>query len=358
MEVDSLVHRSVTGEAWTRRPLASNSSITEEDSLRSRKTLEDLPTEGEELHRTKNEPAEKEEEETTDGIIPSWAWRQWKSVSFEALPEWLKDNEYLRHGYRPPLPSVRACLKSMFRLHTETWNIWTHLLGMLLFLVVALCVYVFQMSEVISSVPWYEQVIIGTFFLGAVVCLTCSFLYHTLSCHSPKLSHIFSKLDYTGIAILVTGSSIPCYYYSYYCSAFSRYLHMTIVSALCVGIVIASVWNKLSTPQYRPLRTLMFVLFGLYGVIPAVQVVLREGLTNAATSYSGAWLIAMAMIYIGGAGLYVARIPERFNPGKFDICMHSHQLFHVCVVIAAWVHYDGILNMISYRLSVGVECGI
>ena len=66
--------------------------------------------------------------------ILNWAWRRWKHVSFEALPEWLKDNEYLLHGHRPPLPSIRACIKSMFRLHTETWNIWTHLLGMVLFL--------------------------------------------------------------------------------------------------------------------------------------------------------------------------------------------------------------------------------
>ena len=350
MQSSNLVHRSLTRNT---RPLADGClSINEED------VAESFIAEKEELRGTEEEAEKNDQEETADGIIPSWAWRQWQSVSFDALPNWLKDNEYLLHGHRPPLPSVRACLKSMFRLHTETWNIWTHLLGMLLFVVVALCVYVFEMSEVISSVPWYEQLIIGTYFLGAVSCLSLSFLYHTLSCHSARLSHLFCKLDYMGIAILVTGSCIPCLYYGYYCSAFSRYLHISIVSMLCIGIVIASIWHKLSTPKYRPVRTLMFVLFGLYGVIPAIQVAYREGLSTAATSYSGWWLISMAVIYIGGAGLYVARIPERFNPGKFDICMHSHQLFHVCVVAAAWVHYDGILNMISYRLSVGVECAI
>ena len=296
------------------------------------------------------------EEEDDAGLIPAWAWRHWKAVSFEALPEWLKDNEFLRHGYRPPLPSVQVCMKSIFRLHTETWNIWTHLLGMIFFVVVAACVFLFNQSELISSLPWYEKIIIGFFFLGAVLCLCCSFLYHTLSCHSPKLSLAFQRLDYTGIAILVTGSSIPCLYYSYYCSQFPRYFHTTIVIILCVACMCVSLWEKFTTPQYRTLRTLVFVTFGLYGVIPAVEVIYREGWEVASSAYSTNWLISMGLIYIAGASLYAARIPERFSPGHFDICLHSHQIFHVAVIIAAWVHYDGLLNMISYRLNIGVEC--
>uniref|UniRef100_A0A8C6EFV2 Uncharacterized protein n=1 Tax=Moschus moschiferus TaxID=68415 RepID=A0A8C6EFV2_MOSMO len=33
------------------------------------------------------------------------------------------------HGHRPPMPSFRACYKSIFRIHTETSNVWTHLLA-------------------------------------------------------------------------------------------------------------------------------------------------------------------------------------------------------------------------------------
>ncbi|XP_055761866.1 uncharacterized protein LOC129838735 [Salvelinus fontinalis] len=57
-----------------------------------------------------------------------WEGR-WRVIPHDVLPEWLKDNEYLRHGHRPPMPSFRACFKSIFRIHTETGNIWTHLLG-------------------------------------------------------------------------------------------------------------------------------------------------------------------------------------------------------------------------------------
>ncbi|KAG8240188.1 hypothetical protein J437_LFUL016616 [Ladona fulva] len=53
----------------------------------------------------------------------------WGVCHFHHLPKWLQDNDFLRKGHRPPLPSFNACFKSIFRVHTETGNIWTHLLS-------------------------------------------------------------------------------------------------------------------------------------------------------------------------------------------------------------------------------------
>ncbi|KAH0820622.1 hypothetical protein GEV33_002169 [Tenebrio molitor] len=58
----------------------------------------------------------------------------WSVCHFRNLPAWLQDNDFLIFGHRPPLPSFRACFKSIFRLHTETANIWTHLLGCVAFI--------------------------------------------------------------------------------------------------------------------------------------------------------------------------------------------------------------------------------
>lgn len=49
------------------------------------------------------------------------------------LPNWLKDSDCLLHDHRPPVPSFRACFKSIFYTCTETGKIWTHLLGFMLF---------------------------------------------------------------------------------------------------------------------------------------------------------------------------------------------------------------------------------
>ena len=71
--------------------------------------------------------------------------RKWQNVGFDALPEWLKDNQYLKQGYRPVTKSFRDCLKSVFRWHNETGNIWTHLVGFAL--LVALAFFSFTQSS-------------------------------------------------------------------------------------------------------------------------------------------------------------------------------------------------------------------
>jgi hypothetical protein len=51
----------------------------------------------------------------------------------EDIPDWLKDNPYILRGYRAHL-DWRQCLRSMFKIHNETLNVWTHVLGALFFL--------------------------------------------------------------------------------------------------------------------------------------------------------------------------------------------------------------------------------
>ncbi|RCN25153.1 hypothetical protein ANCCAN_29136, partial [Ancylostoma caninum] len=104
-----------------------------------------------------------EECSESTGIVTKTYEARWKVLKYEHLPEWLQDNEFLRytldhldhvycvslleqrllfrfelelkfyssHGHRPPLPSFAECFKSIWSLHTETGNIWTHLIGRL-----------------------------------------------------------------------------------------------------------------------------------------------------------------------------------------------------------------------------------
>lgn len=288
---------------------------------------------------------------TLTKLIPMYVW---KVVSFESLPVWLKDNKYVRHGYRPPTQSFSKCFGSMFRIHTETMNIWTHIFGVVMFCILALYVYTSGMSK-ISLLPWYEQVIIGMFFLSAITCLSLSSLFHTVNNHSEDIALLFCRMDYSGITVLITGSCIPCYYYSFYCATFSRYLHIGVTFILCALCLLFCLLKRFTNPKFRVVRAVMFIAFGFYGFVPAIQVLSQVGFAYAEAAYSLSGLIKMASVYVSGAGLYISRIPERFFPGRFDIWASSHQLFHVCVLVAAYLHYGVIVNMVSYRLSIGLE---
>jgi len=53
----------------------------------------------------------------------------WSPVLHASLPEWLRDNELIETGHRPQLNNFYSCLMSVFSVHSETGNIWTHLIG-------------------------------------------------------------------------------------------------------------------------------------------------------------------------------------------------------------------------------------
>ena len=70
----------------------------------------------------------------------------------------------------------------------------------------------------------------------------------------------------------------------------------------------------------------MFISLGLVGVIPFIHYVLSEE-GGWDMVFPLQWLVLMAAIYIVGALIYGARIPERFWPGNFDIMV---SLNHKC----------------------------
>ncbi|CAM4856985.1 unnamed protein product [Rotaria socialis] len=319
-------------------------------------------------------------------------------VDHSHLPNWLVDNEFLISGHRPPMPSFKECFASIFRLHTETVNIWTHLLGTLFFIIIAIYFSLRPSDEVHIE----QKLIFGAFFLGAIICLLCSTLYHTLYCHSPEISKFFSKLDYCGIALLIIGSIIPLLYYQFYCEFGTKVAYLTFIGLLGTGCIVITMWDKFSSSQYRVYRALLFITFAVFGFIPTCHYMIRfvlrrlciygridvnkvvfiiksimliffmrnesffqgdddeldveNKLLQIAQTGAIQYLLIVASLYLIGACLYAARIPERLAPGLFDIWFQSHQLFHVFVVAAACVHYYGICVLSNNQKNFFGDC--
>ena len=263
----------------------------------------------------------------------------------------------------------------MFRIHTETINIWTHLLGALLFLYFAVfyClgggvegaqqenvvgsgegdihVAVIHPSSLHIADEVWDKIVFLIFFAAAIICMTLSWFFHTMCCHSSSVSLLCVKLDYCGITTLIVGSFVPWVYFGFYCSFLAKCLYVSTIVVLGSVTVVVSMIDRFSLPHWRPFRAALFFFLALCGVIPAAHYTILQGVVRALYAGGMGWLLLMCAIFSLGASLYAFRIPERFFPGKCDIVFHSHQFFHICVVAGCYVEYHGICQLIEYQRS-------
>ncbi|KAG8367640.1 hypothetical protein BUALT_Bualt16G0094000 [Buddleja alternifolia] len=319
-------------------------------------------------------------------------------VKYEELPEYLKDNEFIRDYYRCEWP-LKDLVLSVFQLHNETLNVWTHLVGFMIFLGLILMSLTEKMTleNVIASLfregsdgwlktklmsqsngsnaffsdsylrhipitpilaaikdpnpiplwPWF------VFLGGAMCCLIFSSISHLFACHSPRFHYFFWRLDYTGISLMIVSSFFPPIYYSFLDHTFWLVLYLSSITLLGILIVATLLAPSLSDGRCRPFRAGLFLCMGFSGVIPSTHaVILHWGHSQILVSLG--YEMAMGALYGIGAAIYVTRIPERWKPGAFDVVGHSHQIFHVFVVLAALAHCAASLVIMEWRRGLAV----
>ncbi|KAH4415117.1 hypothetical protein HBH92_073680 [Parastagonospora nodorum] len=275
------------------------------------------------------------------------------------IDAWQQDNPSIISGYRPASNSYAKSFSSLSYLHNETVNIYTHLFGALSFLILSIVLYR-TLGPRYATATREDVYAFSCFFAGAIACLGMSATYHTISNHSHAVARWGNQLDYAGIVFLIWGSFVPVLFYGFKSEPeiTRRYWAMITTLAACTSVV--SMHNKFRTPALRPFRALMFVLMGLSAVFPVLHGIQLYGVAHMRKAAGMDWVVLQGVLYITGAAIYAARVPEKWSPGKYDIWGSSHQIFHVLVVLAATSHLVGLLKAFDFehgRRSGGVDGG-
>ncbi|KAF1978666.1 HlyIII-domain-containing protein [Bimuria novae-zelandiae CBS 107.79] len=265
------------------------------------------------------------------------------TVLWNDLPPWQRDNHYIHSGYRLASSSFSRSLSSLRYLHNETVNIYTHLLGSTLFLLLSFSLYR-TLSERYPTATPEDVLVFSCFFAGAVGCLSMSATYHTISNHSEAVAKWGNKLDYLGIVGLIWGSFVPVLYYGFRTQPDLMKAYLGMITTLSLTTAITSTHHSFRTPTLRPLRATMFVLTGLSALVPVIHAARLYGLATLRSTIALDYVLLQGALYILGAAIYAFRVPERLWPGRFDIWGSSHQIFHVLVVAAAGVHLGGLVR--------------
>ena len=188
------------------------------------------------------------------------------------------------------------------------------------------------------------------FMAGACSCLLLSAVCHTFGAMSARVNAVIWRLDYAGIAALIACSFYPPVYYAFMCHAGWRYFYLVTITAFASTTLVVSAAERFQAPAWRATRAALFSALGLFGVVPIVHVAffywrILPDLLSLALAYE----LLMGFLYLLGAFLYAKRIPERFLPGAFDFALHSHNLFHLLVVAAAYTHVHATLILLAWR---------
>lgn len=190
------------------------------------------------------------------------------------------------------------------------------------------------------------------FLAGSMFCLLSSSICHLFCCHSHNLNIFLLRIDYVGITTMIITSFFPPIFYIFQCDPHWQYIYLGGITAMGMFTVVTLLSPALSTARFRAFRALLFMSMGFFGIIPAVHAAVVNW-SNPKRNTILAYESSMALFYLTGTGFYISRIPERLKPGWFDLACHSHQIFHVFVVLGALAHYSATLVFLEYRDRIG-----
>lgn len=197
-------------------------------------------------------------------------------------------------------------------VHRETVNIWSHMLGCGVFLV--LCVAHFGQYRAMHA----DTVIIGGYLLSAAAMLALSAAYHA---QCATLAH-----DFFGISVFVAYSQAASVHYAFYCSPAAYVGYLTAVAGLFAACMCMC---RSSTPR----RSRRFALVAAFGAVPLVHHLLVLRSTDAPLQRAACAVYLRAITWYGvGFVFFLTKFPERARPATFAILGSSHQCWHMCVL--------------------------
>ncbi|KAK4223219.1 hemolysin-III related-domain-containing protein [Podospora fimiseda] len=272
---------------------------------------------------------------------------KYQLLNANQLPNWYAHNTYLLSGYRPITKSTPFCFQSLFHLHNETINIYSHLLPAMIALSANCNLHLYFTQHYPSSL-FLDRLAIHIYLTTSLICFGISSFYHTLNCHSQTYSELWARWDYAAIILQTVGSFTSGVYVTFYHhpNLQNLYWTTTIIGGLTSIIIVIN--PKFQTPKFRSLRISTFITMGLSGLLPIIHAacIYPWDLLNEKAGL-GYYLVEGLSLVIGTV-FYVTHFPESWAPRKFDILGASHQIFHGFVVVAAVIHIYGLLSVYDW----------
>jgi len=246
----------------------------------------------------------------------------------------MNDNQFLLSGFREEtMLSLKKCLGSLFTLHNDTMNIWTHLFGAILQIYLMRSL-VFGPQALMYTSPFEDRIVLVVYL---ALCFSCFFLsatYHLFRTYSVHAYVLTLILDLIGITLQIFGGIALFTYGELCCFPIHRKIFLSLETLLLLMTIFSI--PKLVILRRTTIRTFLLGFLSAVALLAWLEHWWLSGRTL--NNYNIFTLIHLLKAYgwiIGGLCVRSLKVPECLAPGKFDVWFSSHQIFHVMGILAA-----------------------
>ncbi|XP_069117805.1 membrane progestin receptor alpha-B-like [Argopecten irradians] len=253
--------------------------------------------------------------------------------------------------YRPTNQPWRYYLISLFQIHNETVNVWTHLIGF----VIMWCI-LGKLSadyDVWTERHSWPMLVFG---LCCVISTMTSACVHLL--HSRSVYHHYSlfMVDYVGATVYSFGSGIQAFYvcsdkgtYEFVGSMYLPTLtFMTWLNYVVLCLSKLMFGHNPCDGRRKLIMIAMMTVQAALVTLPFGPRYYRCYLSDSCSFSSLNHLTVSWFLFISCAFFFGSHLPEKLCPGKCDILGQGHQIFHVISVInQMWQFHSMRLDLAS-----------
>lgn len=241
----------------------------------------------------------------------------------------------IKSGFRASHRPWTYYLLSLFQIHNELINMWSHLVACLIFLYLTIT-YAIELDFTTNPQSWG----LLAFGFGCVFYAFVSTFAHMFHSKSEVMHYTCFQIDYIGIGMYGHAMGMLLFFCSgtkeFYATFGSIYIPInTILSiTVCVCSCIAKLKYTRPYPPHRKLLQMgsstaqvLFIYTPMYYRFYNCIVGYQDG-TNTLLPH-----FVYGLLFFVSIAFFASHMPEKFLPGKCDIFGHGHQIFHILITV-------------------------
>lgn len=260
---------------------------------------------------------------------------------------------HIEFGYRPLHQSWTYYLMSVFSLHNESMNVWTHLIASIF---VGWKIYIFS-KELDFIGDCYTWPLLAGMICGLLMYALSSFA-HCCQSKSEFVHYVSFMIDYSGIGLYGLGSVILHQMYCteddfyYFVSPFYVPVAGILAFLICFCCTFAKVKYKRPYPMARKVWQMTPVAVEYVWLIsPIIHRLISCYVYGLDCNESIKYHVRQIFFFVLSAVFFASNLPQKWHPGKFDYFMHSHSIFHIAIAISILTQIDGVMVDFQTRES-------